>query len=68
MCPEDLDEGDLEGGYLAVHEDACQVQLYLEAHVHVGSAEERMRVVVAAIELSTRRVSCGKLIAFFSCS
>ena len=35
MCPEDLNEGDLECGDFAVHEDACQVQLHLETHVHI---------------------------------
>ena len=37
--PEDLDEGDLEGGDLAMHEDAGQVQLYLEAHIHIGTVD-----------------------------
>lgn len=37
--PEDLDEGDLEGGDLAMHEDASQVQLHLEAHVHIGTID-----------------------------
>ena len=39
VSPEDLDEGDLEGRDLAVHEDACQVQLHLETHVHIGTVD-----------------------------
>ena len=35
MGSEDLDEGDLEGGNFAVHEDASQIQLDLETHVHL---------------------------------
>ena len=34
MRPEDLDERDLEGRDLAMHEDACEVELHLEAHIH----------------------------------
>ena len=36
---EDLNEADLERGDLAVHEDARQVQLHLEADVHVGAVD-----------------------------
>jgi len=36
---EDLDERDLERGDLAVHEDAGQVELDLEAHVDVGAVD-----------------------------
>mmetsp|Transcript_6268 Transcript_6268/g.11473 ORF Transcript_6268/g.11473 Transcript_6268/m.11473 type:complete len:253 (+) Transcript_6268:2354-3112(+) len=39
MGAENLDEGDLQGWDLAMHEDACQVQLHLEAYVHVGSVD-----------------------------
>jgi len=39
VSPEDLDEGDLEGGDLAMHEDASQIQLHLEAHVHIGTVD-----------------------------
>ena len=35
VSPEDLDEGDLQSGDLAVHEDASQIQLHLETHVHL---------------------------------
>mmetsp|Transcript_4532 Transcript_4532/g.13244 ORF Transcript_4532/g.13244 Transcript_4532/m.13244 type:complete len:1314 (+) Transcript_4532:2393-6334(+) len=41
VSPEDLDEGDLEGGDLAVHEDAGEVELHLEAHVDVGAVDGR---------------------------
>lgn len=37
--PKDLDERDLQGGNLAVHEDASQIQLHLEAHVHIGTVD-----------------------------
>ena len=33
MSSENLDEGDLEGGNLAVHEDARQVQLHLKTNI-----------------------------------
>ena len=36
MSPEDLDERDLERGDLAVHEDARQIKLHLEANVDLG--------------------------------
>ena len=39
VSPEDLDEGYLEGGDLAVHEDARQVQLHLETHIHIGTVD-----------------------------
>lgn len=35
MRPEDLDQRDLEGWYLAVHEYTREVQLDLEADVNV---------------------------------
>ena len=37
--PEDLDEGDLQRGNFAMHEDARQVQLHLETHVHIGAVD-----------------------------
>ena len=39
MGPEDLDQRDLEGRDFSVHEDASEVELDLEAHVHVGSVD-----------------------------
>ena len=41
MRAEDLDQTDLQRGDLAVHEDARQVQLHLEAHVHVRAVDGR---------------------------
>ncbi len=38
-APEDLDEGDLQRGDFAVHEDARPVQLHLEAHVDIGPVD-----------------------------
>lgn len=39
VSAEDLNQGDLQRGDLAVHEDARQVQLHLEAYVDVGSVD-----------------------------
>lgn len=39
VSPEDLDEGDFERWDLAMHEDACQIQLHLETHVHIGAID-----------------------------
>mmetsp|Transcript_94895 Transcript_94895/g.290283 ORF Transcript_94895/g.290283 Transcript_94895/m.290283 type:complete len:372 (+) Transcript_94895:2060-3175(+) len=41
VSPEDLDQRNLQCGDLAVHENACQVQLHLEAHIHVGAVDRR---------------------------
>jgi len=41
MCPEDLDQRDLECRDLAVHEDAGQVELDLEADVDIGTVDCR---------------------------
>ena len=41
MCPKDLNQRDLEGRDLAVHEDASQVELDLEANVDVGAVDCR---------------------------
>lgn len=35
VSPEDLNEGDLQRGDLAVHKDSRQVKLYLETHIHL---------------------------------
>lgn len=40
VSSEDLDEGDLQGGDLAMHEDARQVQLHLKAYVHLTGKPE----------------------------
>mmetsp|Transcript_35223 Transcript_35223/g.88355 ORF Transcript_35223/g.88355 Transcript_35223/m.88355 type:complete len:558 (+) Transcript_35223:1414-3087(+) len=39
MGAHDLDERDLERGDLAVHEDACQVELHLEADINIGAVD-----------------------------
>lgn len=36
VSSEDLDERDLQCGDLAMHEDPCEVQLYLKAHVDLA--------------------------------
>ena len=41
MGSEDLNEGDLEGGDLSVHEDSGQIQLHLETDVDVGAVDCR---------------------------
>lgn len=35
VSPEDLNEGDLQRGDLAMHEDSRQVKLHLETYVHL---------------------------------
>ena len=35
MSPEDLDQGDLECGDFAMHEDTRQIKLHLETHIHL---------------------------------
>lgn len=37
--PKYLDEGDLQGRDLAMHEDASQVQLHLKPHIHLVEQE-----------------------------
>lgn len=37
MRSEDLNQGYLECGNLPVHEDAGQIELHLETHVHISS-------------------------------
>jgi len=39
MCSENLDQGDFKGGYFPVHENASEVQLDLEANVHIGTVD-----------------------------
>lgn len=41
MGPEDLDQRDFEGRDFSVHEYASEIELDLEAHVHVGSVDGR---------------------------
>src|SRR5690606_25920932 len=41
MCTEDLDEGDLQRGNLAVQEDTGQIQLHLETDVDVCPIDRR---------------------------
>eukprot|EP00964_Phaeocystis_antarctica_P078146 scaffold48598_cov65-Phaeocystis_antarctica.AAC.1 len=58
---EDLDERDLERRDLAVHEDARQVELHLEAHVDVGAVDrgrppEREAPVGDLVEAGALRV------------
>ena len=43
MGPEYLDEGDLEGRDLAVHEYPSQVKLHLETHIHLQRERESVR-------------------------
>lgn len=35
VSPENLNEGDLQRGDLAVHEDSSQVKLYLKTDIHL---------------------------------
>jgi hypothetical protein len=59
--PEDLDQADLQRRDLAVHEDARQVELHLEADVHVGAVDgggppEREAAVGDLVEAGALRV------------
>mmetsp|Transcript_42357 Transcript_42357/g.95840 ORF Transcript_42357/g.95840 Transcript_42357/m.95840 type:complete len:278 (-) Transcript_42357:3555-4388(-) len=67
MGPEDLDERNLERRDLAVHEDACQVQLNLEPHINIGAVDcggppEREAAVRDLIQARPLRV--GQLFVF----
>lgn len=44
VSPEDLNEGDLQCGDLAVHKDSCQVKLYLETHIHLKPEEKTCKM------------------------
>lgn len=44
VSPEDLNEGDLQCGDLAVHKDSCQVKLYLETHIHLKTEEKNCKM------------------------
>lgn len=35
VSPEDLDQGNLEGGNFAMHENSSEIQLHLETHIHL---------------------------------
>ena len=39
MSTEDLNQADLKGGDLSVHEDTCQIKLNLETDVYVGTID-----------------------------
>lgn len=39
VSPEDLNQGDLQCGDLAVHEDSSQIKLHLETHIHLNRGE-----------------------------
>lgn len=41
VCPENLNERDLKRGNFAVHEDAREVELHLEADVNVRAIDSR---------------------------
>lgn len=35
VSPKYLNEGNLQGGYFSMHEDSCQIKLYLETHINL---------------------------------
>lgn len=39
VSSENLNEGNLQRWDLAMHEDACQIQLHLETHVYIGTID-----------------------------
>ena len=41
MATEDLDQADLQGGDLAMHENTSQIQLHLEADIDIGTIDRR---------------------------
>lgn len=41
VSSEDLDQGDLEGGNFAMHEDSSKIQLHLETNVHLTKKNGR---------------------------
>lgn len=51
VSPEDLDEGDLQSGDLAVHENSRQVKLHLETDVHLR--QRRIHVSLLVISPSS---------------
>lgn len=46
MSSEDLNERDLQRRNLSVQEDTGQVQLHLEAHIHIGSVDSAVEVLI----------------------
>ena len=43
VSSEYLDEGDLQCGDLAMHEDSCQVQLHLRAYIYLPGKRDGIR-------------------------
>jgi hypothetical protein len=41
VSTEDLNQTDLQGGDLAMHENTSQIQLYLETDVDIGTVDSR---------------------------
>jgi len=65
MGSEDLDQTDLEGRNLAVHEDTSQVKLYLETDVDVRSIDRRappQRETTVRNLVETRTLRVGELL------
>lgn len=48
VSPEDLNEGDLQCGDLAVHKDSSQVKLYLETHIDLKTGEKNVSNIEAS--------------------
>mmetsp|Transcript_12946 Transcript_12946/g.36299 ORF Transcript_12946/g.36299 Transcript_12946/m.36299 type:complete len:360 (+) Transcript_12946:1817-2896(+) len=67
VSPEDLDQRDLQRRNLPVHEDACQVQLNLETHVHVRPVDCRgppQGETPVGDLVQTRTLGSGQLLEF----
>jgi len=65
MCPEDLNQRNLEGRDLAMHEDAGQVELDLEADIDIGSVDCRgppQRETTVWNLVQTRALGIGQLL------
>lgn len=41
MGPENLNQGDLQGGNLTMHEDTSQIELNLETNINIGTIHSR---------------------------
>lgn len=65
MSSENLNQTNLEGGNLAVHEDTCQVELHLETNVDICAVDSRTppksKPTVRDL-VQTRALSIGELL------
>lgn len=65
MSSEDLDQADLQGGDLSVHEDTGEIKLHLETNIHVctvdsGGPPQREATIWNLVQ--TRALGVGELL------